>query len=145
MSDNGAVTRFHIDWISKASALQRAGRAGRTGPGHCYRLFSSAHYNDTFAEHTAPEIVNTPLEQVALSLKSMGVDKVGVVLWCCIEEDCMYQCDPVFIVVHVLTRIACVMFNAHMWSSMHMCDLLNIYLSHTHTGSQLSFPNPTPC
>ena len=31
------VSAFVVDWISKASADQRAGRAGRTGPGHCYR------------------------------------------------------------------------------------------------------------
>ena len=69
-------------WISKASSLQRAGRAGRTGPGHCYRLFSSAHFNDTFPEHTPPEILNTALEGVVLLMKSMGVDKVGVdVVW----------------------------------------------------------------
>lgn len=37
MAVNGAVARYKVDWISKASAEQRAGRAGRTGPGHCYR------------------------------------------------------------------------------------------------------------
>lgn len=31
------MARFEVRWISKASAEQRAGRAGRTGPGHCYR------------------------------------------------------------------------------------------------------------
>ena len=36
------VQSFEVGWISKASANQRAGRAGRTGPGHCYRLYSSA-------------------------------------------------------------------------------------------------------
>jgi ATP-dependent RNA helicase DHX37/DHR1 len=35
------VQSYEIGWISKASANQRAGRAGRTGPGHCYRLYSS--------------------------------------------------------------------------------------------------------
>jgi ATP-dependent RNA helicase DHX37/DHR1 len=66
-----------VRWVSKASAAQRAGRAGRTGPGHCYRLYSSAHFNDTFPEHTPPEIVNTPLEGVVLVMKAMGVDRVG--------------------------------------------------------------------
>ena len=33
----GAAARYAVAWTSKASALQRAGRAGRTGPGHCYR------------------------------------------------------------------------------------------------------------
>jgi HrpA-like RNA helicase len=49
------------------------------GPGHCYRLFSSAHYNDTMPRHSPPEIVNTALEGVVLVLKAMGVDKVS--LW----------------------------------------------------------------
>ena len=40
------------------------------------RLFSSAHYNDTFPRHTPPEILNTLLEGVVLLLKAMSVDKV---------------------------------------------------------------------
>ena len=65
-----------VRWVSQASSLQRAGRAGRTGPGHCYRLYSSAHFNDTFPLHSPPEILNTPLEGVVLVMKAMGVDKV---------------------------------------------------------------------
>lgn len=34
------ISKFIISWISKASAEQRAGRAGRQGPGHCYRLIA---------------------------------------------------------------------------------------------------------
>lgn len=45
------------------------------------RLFSSAHYNDTFPRHTPPEILNTPLEGVVLLLKAMSVDKVRPVLF----------------------------------------------------------------
>jgi ATP-dependent RNA helicase DHX37/DHR1 len=75
-----AVARYTVDWVSKAAAEQRAGRAGRTGPGHVYRLFSSAHFNDNFKQHSDPEIVNTPLEGVVLLLKAMGVDKVRAVL-----------------------------------------------------------------
>ncbi|KAI9934070.1 putative ATP-dependent RNA helicase DHR1 [Aspergillus wentii] len=69
------VQNFQIDWISKASANQRAGRAGRTGPGHCYRLFSSAVY-EQFAEYTDPEILRTPIEGVVLQMKSMGLHNV---------------------------------------------------------------------
>lgn len=68
---------LQVRWISQASSMQRAGRAGRTGPGHCYRLYSSAHFNDTFPLHSPPEILNTPLEGVVLVMKAMGVDKVG--------------------------------------------------------------------
>ncbi|KAI8463435.1 MAG: P-loop containing nucleoside triphosphate hydrolase protein [Monoraphidium minutum] len=77
LEGSGGLSRYEVRWVSKASAAQRAGRAGRTGPGHCYRLYSSAHFNDTFPEHTPPEIVNTPLEGVVLVLKAMGVDKVS--------------------------------------------------------------------
>lgn len=70
------VQNFEIDWISKASAKQRSGRAGRTGPGHCYRLYSSAVYEQDFIENIQPEIVSTPIESVVLQLKSMGIDNV---------------------------------------------------------------------
>jgi ATP-dependent RNA helicase DHX37/DHR1 len=70
------VQTFEVDWISKASASQRSGRAGRTGPGHCYRLYSSAVYEQYFEEHSVPEILRTPLESVVLQLKSMDIDKV---------------------------------------------------------------------
>ncbi|GIL53593.1 hypothetical protein Vafri_9207 [Volvox africanus] len=75
-ASSGQMAQYDVRWISKASASQRAGRAGRTCPGHAYRLYSSAHFNDTFPEHSPPEIVNTSLEGVVLVMKSMGVDKV---------------------------------------------------------------------
>lgn len=68
------VQEFRIDWISKASASQRMGRAGRTGPGHCYRLYSSAIYEQYFEEHTLPEILRTPIEGTVLQLKNMAVE-----------------------------------------------------------------------
>ncbi|KAK1054039.1 putative ATP-dependent RNA helicase DHR1 [Friedmanniomyces endolithicus] len=70
------VQTFEINWVSKASASQRTGRAGRTGPGHCYRLYSSAVYERDFAEHTVPEILRTPLESTVLQLKSMEIQNV---------------------------------------------------------------------
>lgn len=70
------VQSFEIGWISKASAEQRAGRAGRTGPGHCYRLYSSAVYERDFQQYAEPEILRTPIEGLVLQLKSMGIHKV---------------------------------------------------------------------
>lgn len=75
-NDETGVQSFEVDWISKASADQRAGRAGRTGPGHCYRLFSSAVYEDFFLQFSKPEILRMPVESVVLNMKSMGIDKV---------------------------------------------------------------------
>lgn len=70
------VQSFQVNWVSKASAGQRAGRAGRTSPGHCYRLYSSAVYEDAFLEHTVPEMLRTPIEGVVLQMKSMGLHHV---------------------------------------------------------------------
>ena len=70
------VQSFEIGWISKASATQRAGRAGRTGPGHCYRLYSSAVFERDFSEHTEPEILRMPAEGIVLQLKSMDLQHV---------------------------------------------------------------------
>ena len=71
------VQSFAVDWISKASASQRAGRAGRTGPGHCYRLYSSAVYEHDFSAHAVPEIQRTSAEGVVLQLKSMGIPNIS--------------------------------------------------------------------
>lgn len=71
------VQSYSVAWISKASAAQRAGRAGRTGPGHCYRLYSSAVYEDIFAEFGLPEILRTPVDGLVLQMKAMHIDHVA--------------------------------------------------------------------
>lgn len=70
------VQSFEVDWISKASADQRAGRAGRTRPGHCYRLYSSAIYEEYFPLFTVPEILRMPAESTVLTMKSMGIEQI---------------------------------------------------------------------
>jgi len=70
------IQTFPVTWISKASAQQRAGRAGRTGPGHVYRLYSSAVFENFFAKDAEPEILRMPIDGVVLSMKSMGIDAV---------------------------------------------------------------------
>ncbi|KAK8212618.1 P-loop containing nucleoside triphosphate hydrolase protein [Phyllosticta capitalensis] len=70
------VQSFEIGWISKASATQRRGRAGRTGPGHWYPLYSSAVHERDFADVTEPEILRTPIESVVLQLKSMNIKTI---------------------------------------------------------------------
>ncbi|KAK4498508.1 hypothetical protein PRZ48_011166 [Zasmidium cellare] len=60
--------------ISRASANQRAGRAGRTQPGKCFRLYTKwAYYND-LPESTTPEIQRTNLMSIVLLLKSLGIN-----------------------------------------------------------------------
>lgn len=70
------VSSFLVTFTSKAGANQRAGRAGRTGPGHCYRLYSSAVYNDEFVDFAVPDIQKKPVEDLMLQMKCMGIDKV---------------------------------------------------------------------
>ncbi|GAA5996854.1 ATP-dependent RNA helicase ECM16 [Rhodotorula paludigena] len=71
------IQSFEVDWISKASAAQRAGRAGRTGPGHCYRLYSSAVFEQHFEQFAKPEILRMPIEGIVLTMKSMNIDAVA--------------------------------------------------------------------
>jgi ATP-dependent RNA helicase DHX37/DHR1 len=70
------VSTFRICWTSKASADQRAGRAGRTSAGHCYRLYSSAVYNDEFPKFSEPEIARKPVEDLILQMKDLGIDRI---------------------------------------------------------------------
>ena len=60
--------------ISAASARQRAGRAGRTGPGKCYRLYTEAAYLTEMMPSSIPEIQRTNLGNVVLQLKAMGIN-----------------------------------------------------------------------
>ena len=59
-------------WTSKASAHQRRGRAGRTRPGVCYRVYTRAQHA-AMADHAAPELLRTPLEELCLTIKSLGL------------------------------------------------------------------------
>ena len=68
---SAGLSRFTVGWVSKASAEQRAGRAGRTGPGHCYRLFSSAHFVNELEPHAPPAILGVPVEGVVLQMRAM--------------------------------------------------------------------------
>lgn len=70
------VTSLWVSPISQASAIQRAGRAGRTGPGTCIRLYSEASFNAR-AENTLPEVSRTDLSQMVLQCISRGVRNPG--------------------------------------------------------------------
>lgn len=62
--------------ISQASANQRAGRAGRTSAGKCFRLYTQWSFLNDMDESTVPEIQRTNLTSVALLLKSLGINNV---------------------------------------------------------------------
>ena len=60
--------------ISKASARQRAGRAGRVAPGKCFRIYSLWSYENELEENPVPEIQRCNLGNVVLILKSLGIE-----------------------------------------------------------------------
>ncbi|RCH99567.1 DEAH-box ATP-dependent RNA helicase prp22 [Rhizopus azygosporus] len=60
--------------ISQAAARQRAGRAGRTGPGKCYRLYTETAYRNEMLPNTIPEIQLLNLSMTVLTLKAMGIN-----------------------------------------------------------------------
>jgi ATP-dependent RNA helicase DHX8/PRP22 len=60
--------------ISQAQAKQRAGRAGRTGPGKCFRLYTEAAYQSEMLPTTIPEIQRQNLSHTILMLKAMGIN-----------------------------------------------------------------------
>ncbi|KAK9503325.1 hypothetical protein O3M35_011924 [Rhynocoris fuscipes] len=66
------LQRLKEMWISKASAEQRKGRAGRTGPGSCYRLYTEADYA-AMADFTPPEIHRVPLDSLLLQMIAIGL------------------------------------------------------------------------
>ncbi|KAL3083375.1 hypothetical protein niasHS_011177 [Heterodera schachtii] len=66
---------LRVENISKAQAIQRAGRAGREGPGKCYRLYSLEDYG-TLADEQVPELQRCRLTTVVLELLQLGVQRV---------------------------------------------------------------------
>ncbi len=78
-SERGLAT-LAIEEISRASADQRAGRAGRTAPGTCWRLWTeSGHLNRP--ERQSPEIQRADLSEVVLLLHSLGVSRAADFPW----------------------------------------------------------------
>jgi ATP-dependent RNA helicase DHX37/DHR1 len=76
-SSGTGIASYEVMWVSKAAADQRAGRAGRTGPGHCYRLYSSSLYARHMDSFALPEVLTRPLEDVVLAMKALRVTNVA--------------------------------------------------------------------
>lgn len=68
------VESLLVSPVSKASASQRAGRAGRTRPGKCFRLYTEKAFKTELTEQTYPEILRSNLGVVVLTLKKLGID-----------------------------------------------------------------------
>jgi pre-mRNA-splicing factor ATP-dependent RNA helicase DHX15/PRP43 len=68
------VESLLVSPISRASAKQRSGRAGRTRPGKCFRLYTEKSFHDDLQETTYPEILRSKMSNVVLTLKKLGID-----------------------------------------------------------------------
>ena len=77
---NSGLSRLTTQRISRASATQRAGRAGRLGPGHCYRLWSTGEEHG-LKPFDPPEILAADLTQLALDLARWGVHDPAGLRW----------------------------------------------------------------
>jgi ATP-dependent helicase HrpB len=77
---NRGINTLLVEKISRAAADQRAGRAGRTAPGRCVRLWSSIEHGER-AAHELPEVKRLDLAEVALTLKAAGVRDLRAFRW----------------------------------------------------------------
>ncbi|VDP76027.1 unnamed protein product [Echinostoma caproni] len=73
-SSKSGMDQLIVTPISQAQAKQRAGRAGRTGPGKCFRLYTERAYRDEMLATNVPEIQRTNLASTVLQLKAMGIN-----------------------------------------------------------------------
>jgi ATP-dependent helicase HrpB len=74
------INTLLVEKISRASAEQRTGRAGRTAPGHCLRLWTEREHLDRAAQEL-PEVKRLDLAEVVLTLKASGVEEIGSFRW----------------------------------------------------------------
>ncbi len=77
---NTGMSRLHTRRLSRAASIQRSGRAGRTEPGICYRLWSREQ-QDQLAPHSDPEITNADLVPLVLQLQLWGVSDPAELAW----------------------------------------------------------------
>lgn len=77
---NRGINTLLVEKISRASADQRAGRAGRTAPGRCVRLWTQREHEQRAAQEL-PEVKRLDLSEVVLTLKASGIDDIAAFPW----------------------------------------------------------------
>jgi ATP-dependent helicase HrpB len=77
---NRGINTLFVEKISRSSAAQRSGRAGRTAPGRCVRLWSQPEHDERAAQEL-PEVKRLDLSEVVLTLKASGVEDLRTFRW----------------------------------------------------------------
>ena len=94
-----SMTRLTTRRVSRASARQREGRAGRLGPGFCYRLWSEEQ-DKRLVAHSTPELLQADLAPLALQLLAWGVNDPAELAWLdqppapAFEQGCLLYTSP---------------------------------------------------
>lgn len=78
-----ALSKLVETWVTRAAAKQRRGRAGRTQPGTCYKLYTRIQ-EENMAKFPVPEILRVPLESISLTVKVMREEEEVKVSMCAI-------------------------------------------------------------
>jgi hypothetical protein len=82
------IAKYEVKWVSQAAAQQRQGRAGRTGPGHCYRLYSANFFHQYLQAYQPPEITVTPLEELILQVGRLCLLRLSLLMGSCHRSTC---------------------------------------------------------
>lgn len=90
------IDQLKVVPVSQAQAKQRSGRAGRIGPGKCYRMFTEQQFTEEMEPETTPDIMRTSLFHVTLQLKAMGLDLLNLELM---------DCPPREVIVSALEKL----------------------------------------
>ncbi len=86
---NSGLSRLETVRVSKAAAAQRSGRAGRLGPGYCYRLWTRATHA-SLPDHATAEIRQADLSSLVLELAHWGVKRIQDLRWLTAPPDGSY-------------------------------------------------------
>ncbi|KAF7730393.1 hypothetical protein EC973_002199 [Apophysomyces ossiformis] len=92
-------------WASRASCKQRRGRAGRTRPGKCFKLFTRDTEEKKMSAQQVPELLRTPLEQLCLQVKSMGERDVKTFLRKAIDPPSVQALDSAIATLRAVDAI----------------------------------------
>ncbi|KPA81246.1 putative pre-mRNA splicing factor ATP-dependent RNA helicase putativedead/h helicase [Leptomonas pyrrhocoris] len=90
------IDQLKVVPVSQAQAKQRSGRAGRIGPGKCYRMYTEQQFTEEMVPETIPDIMRTSLFHVTLQLKAMGLDLLNLELM---------DCPPKEVIVSALEKL----------------------------------------